>query len=313
MKILLQIVTLFLLLLPDKLLAQKAIDNYTSSSVLSEGIWFRIAVTEDGIYRIDYSKLKQLGLMNPSNPRIFCNNFGQLSYYNNAPKPDDLKELSIFISGSDAILNEGEYLLFYGKGTGRWKYNQLTGEYDYLRHNYSDTAFYFITSGTTEGKRVKTAVEPADLPNFLSSESDALFIHEIETENLIKSGREWFQPISSIRGITINPGFTDLITSEKLKYRIRVAARASVPTIFRLYEGETVKKSLQVQAINLFDYTGTYAGITDSAGSINTASLSPVFEIRFFNNGESGAYGWIDYIKFQGRKSNSFSGTGYAI
>jgi hypothetical protein len=119
----LQIFTFYLLLLSVNLNAQKAKDIYSSSSVLSSGDWFRIAVTSDGIYRIDYSKLKQLGLANPSNPRIFCNNWGQLSYYNNAPKPDDLKEMSIYTStGVDGIFNEGDYLLFYGKSTGRWVY-----------------------------------------------------------------------------------------------------------------------------------------------------------------------------------------------
>ena len=92
----LQILSFFLVLLPINLYAQKGKDSYSSSSVLSSGKWFRIAVTEDGIYRIDFAKLKQLGLMNPSEPRIFCNNFGQLSYYNDAPRPDDLKELSVF-------------------------------------------------------------------------------------------------------------------------------------------------------------------------------------------------------------------------
>ena len=90
-----QILSYYLLLLSVNLYAQNAKDSYSSASRLSSGKWFRIAVTADGIYRIDYSKLKQLGLENPSNPRIFGNNFGQLSYYNDDPKPDDLKELSI--------------------------------------------------------------------------------------------------------------------------------------------------------------------------------------------------------------------------
>jgi len=215
---LLQILTFYLLLLPINLCAQNAKDSFSSSSVLSSGEWFRIAVTADGIYRINYSKLKQLGLVNPSDPRIFCNNFGQLSYFNNAPKPDDLKELSIFtFTGSDGIFNEGDYLLFFGKGTGRWIYNKTAREYDFLRHNYSDTAYYFITSGSTREKRVIAAVDPSQPASYNSSESDALFIHEQENENLIKSGREWFQPISTVRGIGINPGFTDLLTSEKGK------------------------------------------------------------------------------------------------
>ena len=36
---------------------------------------------------------------------------------------------------------------------------------------------------------------------------------------------------------------------------------------------------------------------------------SPVFDIRFFNNGETGAHGWLDRIILQGRRLNSFSGT----
>jgi len=124
-----------------------------SSSVLSNGTWFKIAVTQDGIYRIDYSKLKQLGISNPAKPRLFANNWGQLSYYNNSPSPDDLQETAIYISGSDSLLNEGEYLLFFGKGTGKWIYNDTLNEYSYLRHNYSDTACYLLPPAHIRGKR----------------------------------------------------------------------------------------------------------------------------------------------------------------
>lgn len=306
MRRLLQILSVYLLFLPVNLYAQKAKDSYSNSSVLSSGEWFRIGIISDGIYRIDYSRLRQMGLTNPSNPRIFSNNHGQLSYYNSDPAPDDLKELSIYTSNdNDGIFNDGDYLLFFGKGTHRWIYNKTSKLYDFLRHNYSDTTFYFITSGSTPGKRVATVTEPSQDANYFSLESDALFIHEQENENLIKSGREWFQKILNL---PVNPGFTGLVKGEKINYRIRVAARASVRTTFSLYEGTTIKKNIQVPGTNLFNYTGTYAQITDSAGSILPGSASPVFEIRFANNGEAGAKAWLDYVRFQGRKTNSFTG-----
>ena len=116
-------------------------------------------MTEDNIYRIDYSRLKQLGLEYPSNPRIFGNNLGQLSYYNDGPRPDDLREIAIYTyTGTDGVFNEGDYLLFYGKGTNRWIYDNTTGDFSYVRHNYSDTAFYFITSGPAQGKRIGPAM-----------------------------------------------------------------------------------------------------------------------------------------------------------
>src|ERR1035437_11188443 len=171
-------ISVCMLLLSANLNAQNFKDSYSSTSKLSAGKWFRIAVTSDGIYRIHYSKLRQLGLENPSNPSIYGNNFGPLSYYNDAPKPDDLKELSVYInSGSDGIFNEGDYLLFFAKGTGRWIYNQTTQEYNFQHHNYSDTAFYFITSGPTPGKQIIDVVEPSQPATYTSSESDAFFVH----------------------------------------------------------------------------------------------------------------------------------------
>ena len=305
-----QILSFWLFILPFSISAKSAGESYSSSSVLSSGEWFRIAVTADGIYRIDYSKIKQLGLKYPSNPKIFGNNYGQLSYNNDDPRPDDLKELQILtVNGTDGIFNEGDYLLFYGKGTGRWIYNERTRDYDFLRHNYSDTAYYFITSGLTPAKKIKIA-DTTSLPaNYYSAKSDALFIHEQEDENLIKSGREWFQPISTIRGISITPAFSDFISSERIKYSMRIAARASVSTIFRLYEGDIMRKSLQMESINPYNYTGTYAQITSDTGSFISGAASPSFEVKFYNNGENSAKGWIDWVKIQGRKYNSFTGS----
>ena len=306
MKRFIYIVLSVIMMMPVRVTAQTG-NNYASSSVLSSGQWFKIAVTSDGVYRIDYSKLRQLGLTNPSNPRIFGNNQGQLSYYNNDPRPDDLKELPVSITGNDNSLNEGEYLLFYGKGTNRWTFNPSTGDYDFTRHNYSDTAFYFLTSSPVPGKMITTADEPAQQENYFSNVSDALYIHEQEIQNIIKSGREWFQPVSTVKGIAVNPGFTDILTTEKLKCSYRVAGRSSTTTTFSLSEGETLRKTTHVQAVNLFDATGTYANISSDTALTTPGSSTPAYEIRFSGTGE--AYGWLDWLKLQGRRSNNFSGS----
>lgn len=303
------ILLLLLILCQGNIGAQPAGDNFAASSVLSSGQWFRIAVLKDGIYRIDYSGLKQLGLTNPSQPRIYSNNFGQLSYFNNDPRPDDLQEVAIMMmTGNDGIFNEGDYLLFYGQGTGRWKFNASSGDYSYTRHNYSDTAFYFLTSGPVQGKSISYSQNQSGIVNYSSNQSDVLFIHEQEDENLIKSGREWYQPVSALKGLAINPGFTDIVLTERIKTRIRVLGRASVQTLFRLYEGETVRKSLQIQAVNLYATTGTYAQITDSTGTMYPLSSSPTYEIRFFNNGQISANGWLDFIWLRARRYNTYGG-----
>jgi hypothetical protein len=302
-----QILPVFILLFSAQLPAQYSKDSYSSTSKLSSGLWFRVAVTSDGIYRIDFTRLRQLGLQNPEEPRLFGNNYGPLSYYNDDPKPDDLKEMPIAVyTGSDGIFNEGDYILFYGQGTGRWIYNAGSGRYDYKHHEYSDTAFYFLTSGLPgQGKKMQVYNEPAQAASYTSSQSDVLYVYEKDEENIRKSGRDWFQQISTLH---IEPGFKDLIPSENVKYSVRVAARAPVISGFGLYEGVTLRKNIVVQAVNLYDYTGTYFQITDSAGSIPVSSPAPAFDLKYLNNGDAGMRGWLDRITFQGRVPNTYSG-----
>ena len=283
--------------------------NYSSSSVLASGKWFKIPITGDGIYRIDYSKLKQLGLTDPSNPKIFTNNCGQLSYYNDGTAPDDLREIAVFTSkGNDGIFNEGDYLLFYGQGTGRWIFNSATGDFSYLRHNYSDSAFYFLTSGGRQGNRSAAAEMAASQPNHFSSSSDALFIHEEESENLLHSGREWYQPVSSSKETIIETGFSDLTTAEKINYKLRVLARSSSSTSFRLSENGTAVGNVTVPGIDPSSSTGIYAQSAMLEGDFAPSSGSPVLNLQFLNNGSVSATGWIDYVIVHARKYNKFDG-----
>ena len=112
-------------------------------------------------------------------------------------------------------------------------------------------------------------------------------------------------------GFQISQLIRDLQISLSLKVLntdLRVAARSSVQTIFSLSEGSSLRKSVQVPPVNLYNYTGTYAEITDSTGKTEVGSSSPVYEVSFNNNGEPGAYGWLDYLQLKARRSNIFSG-----
>jgi hypothetical protein len=288
----------------------RANEPFAGTSVLNTGKWYKIAIKENGIYRIDYSKLRQLGLTNLSNPRIYGNNSGQLSYYNSDPKPDDLKEVSILlVKGSDDIFNEGDYLLFYGKGADRWDYNAAANTYTFVGHNYSDSAYYFLTSSQLPGKQITNQPSITDPAGYLSNSFDALYNHESDNENLIKSGREWFQPVAAASGITIDPKFTDIITSENIEFTYRVLGRSSIPTMFRLYEGENLRSGTLVPEVYLLSSTGTFAAESMTTGVSLPASSSPVYIMKFFNNGEQGAKGWLDYVRLRGRALISFSGS----
>lgn len=275
--------------------------HYAEESLLNTGKWHRITVTGEGVYRIGYAKLVELGFTNPSGVRIFGNNVGQLSFFNNVPSPDDLQEIPLEISkGQDGIFNEGDHIYFYAIGTHRWKFDDNSDKYLYLRHDYADTAVYFITEMAGSPEVIMPVAAPVQTANYSTGSYDVMYIREEETENLIRSGREWYQPMSVLRAVEVDPGFTGLVAGEPLSYRIRVAGRSPVPSMFRLLSGGETLLSLMVSEVNMYNTTGTYARYAESEGTI-PYTPTPAFEVRFFNNGESSAMGWLDYIVLQGR------------
>ena len=304
-----RIVALLIMITCSGISAQVTKENYTPVSFLSEGKWFKIAIIRDGIYRINFSELKNLGLEYPSNPRIFGNNCGQLSYINDGSGPDDLREIPLYESaGRDGVLNEGDFILFYGQATSRWEYDTINREFYFRGHNYSDTAFYFITSDATGGKRIMPSQEPVAPAKYISESSDVSYIHEIESENLIKSGREWFEPMTYLRDTEIDPGLKDLILSEPLIYNIRLVARSPSLTSFRFFQEGSLITEIQVPAVDMSSTTGTYAQIAISSGTVLPSIQSPDFAVRFLNNDEISARAWIDYVTIQARKLNTFEG-----
>jgi hypothetical protein len=282
--------------------------KYTSSSMLSSGRWIRIAVTGPGIYRIDFSQIKNMGFTDPAAVAMFGNNTGQLSFYNDGTAPDDLRQVAFMTEkGSDNVFNDGDYILFYGEGTHRYSYNEATGIYDFVRHHYSDTAFYFITSRAGSALQVKDAVPAAGEPVLFPNTTDVCFRYETEGTNLLRSGREWYQQVIPEKENTVDPHFRNLSAGEQIRYRVRVLARSDSESRFILRQGASVIRTLTVPAVNPADLNGIYASIITAEDSCLAGSSSPEFSVTFSGSGNLSASGYIDYIDLQGRAQLNYS------
>lgn len=98
---------------------------YKANSVLATGSWYKIALKDPGIYKIDVSFLNNLGIntssLSSASIRIFGNGGGMLEEENAIIPQDDLSEISIMINdGNDGIFNGSDYFLFYGEGPDIW-------------------------------------------------------------------------------------------------------------------------------------------------------------------------------------------------
>lgn len=172
----------------------------TYQSVLGEHTWVRMAVAQEGIYKLDYATLSAMNIdmehLNPDEIRIFGNPSGALPEKNAEERPDDLTELAIYVSGAnDGSFDEGDYVLFYGQEPTRWNLLQGSGKvYERERNYYTDSTYYFLcVDSGLPGLRLGTqASMPVDDVTAVITEFPDFAWHEEELFSPYNIGRNWF-------------------------------------------------------------------------------------------------------------------------
>jgi len=177
------------------LFAVTAARSYAQSSVLRSGSWYKVAVSQNGVYKITYDDFRKMGFdagaTDPRKIRIYGQAGGMLPQPNATVRPYDLVEHTIFVSGeADGTFNSGDYILFYAQGADRAAYDVNRSIIAYESNLYSKQNYYFITIGDSNGKRIATQESlTGDYP-VISEYTDFVY-HELDSYNELKSGREW--------------------------------------------------------------------------------------------------------------------------
>ncbi len=169
------------------------VDNYTNTSILNaSGKWIKIKVEENAIYRLTYEDLQSWGL-NPAKTKIYGYGGWILNeYFSTQVYIDDLPEVATWVSGADNKLEQGEFLLFYGRGTVKWSYNTSTKEYVHENNPYSTYGVYFLTDAVSgEPKRMETKTSEITASTILTSYEDYK-LHEKDEYSIAKTGRELY-------------------------------------------------------------------------------------------------------------------------
>ena len=154
-------------------------------SVLNKNTWYKIGVTEDGVYAIDLNGL------DPERIRLFGNVTGMLPEANSKQRIDDLTEIPIQVnSASDGSIQ----VLFYGKSPVDMVLNDQ-GFYSYEPNYYTDTTFYFLCVDSDLNGQLRIQDNPqvsttATTP-VISVFPDYLY-HDSEELSPFASGRKWY-------------------------------------------------------------------------------------------------------------------------
>ncbi|MCR5659840.1 MAG: type IX secretion system sortase PorU [Bacteroidales bacterium] len=209
--------------------------NNTYTSVLSEHSWYRLSVTKEGIYKLDYATLQAMGVdmntLNPNKIRIFGNPSGALPEKNSRTRPDDLTEMAIFVEGAeDGTFDQGDAVLFYGQEPTRWRMVNSSGNtYARERNYYTDTTYYYLCpDGGVNGLRVgeKPSLDVESATTVIYEFPDFVW-HEEELFSPYSLGQNWFGERLAMEDslLSLQFHFPNLAKNKPLKVKSKVFGR----------------------------------------------------------------------------------------
>jgi hypothetical protein len=167
------------------------------NSVLANGQWVKFDAPTEGIYKIDRAKLESFGFnvstIDPRTIKIYNNSGKVLSEKVTTPRPVDLIENAIIVVGeNDGIFDQGDYILFYGRGSQFRDFDPVSKTIQKFNHPFSAINYFWITTGGDNGKRVQTKSSLNTTEDYVQTSTAAFADYEVDKINLAKSGRQYF-------------------------------------------------------------------------------------------------------------------------
>ena len=179
--------------------------DFVTESVLQNGSgeWFKIALQNDGIYKINYDFLAAMGIdmsnLNPRDVHVFGNGDGKLPELNSVYRTDDLVQNSVqYFGADDNVFNQNDFILFYGWGPNRWRANG-TEEFEQVKNIYSDYSYYFININSERASaEITTKPIITDAPDETIAVYDYRACYENDLISLIGGGQRWYGELFDI-------------------------------------------------------------------------------------------------------------------
>ncbi|MEI6853448.1 MAG: type IX secretion system sortase PorU, partial [Bacteroidota bacterium] len=301
---------LFSLIVSFSFAQQAAHKQFAAHSVLAEGRWFKIATIVEGVYQLTYADLIASGATPPFNAndfRLFGNGGSMLPEKIADFRFDDLKEKAVQVAdGGDGFIDNNDYILFYGEATSKWSYSFNTQSFGHQLNYYADSSYYFFTFDKGMGQRVEMAPLITDAPNLTVDCFNEHVFHELDSVNLIKSGKQWLGEVfDDITPKSFSFVLPDLSDTAMLTARINLMARCMQESAFQVnLNGFSIADTLLPVDGNV---NSEYSKSSTLQFDVLPSSDSIKIEISY-NKPEVSSQGWLNYIELQGVRKLVYRG-----
>lgn len=273
--------------------------SFSQSSVLSTGSWYKVGITETGVYKISRADLETLGAnigsLDPTSIKVFGNGIGGVLPQSNAEaRPFDLIENAIQIVGEeDGSFDQNDYLLFYGVGPDKEEWS--TTGFEFEKNIYSDTAFYFITIDTDTGKRIENIPSEPGSGVVINTYDDHI-VFESDENNIIGSGRKWYGELLST-GESLDHSYELSGIGSDIEIEVTGVSQSAEQNAFEVSAGGTLLGSIELASIPTGDGTTYDIKGREGSGFYTIEQIEDLqLQILFEGNSPS-ARGFLDNYK----------------
>ncbi|MBA4250181.1 MAG: hypothetical protein C0425_01395 [Chlorobiaceae bacterium] len=290
-----------------------------NNSLLSTGRWYRFEAPDEGIYRITRAMLSSYGInpatVDPRTIKIYNNGGMVLPEANSSAVPLDLVEIAISVVGeSDGVFNENDYILFYGRGVNFWNPDTVINRVTRVKHPYSKENYFWITVGTTPGKRIANKVSLNVVNPIVKNTSQAFVFFEEDIINIGNTGRMFlgdeFNPNSRSR--TYMNKLESYKPASEIIYRYQVVNASSNDFLMTIEESGRTILSRNLWGFGTYQYSH---GLSDSMTFRNNVTIAgDRSTLRFtFNASASNDRAFLDFFEIFYQRMLSYDNAPYTF
>lgn len=265
-------------------------------SLLSAGRWWKMTVTDEGMYRITTTDIPELQGIALNNIGVYGGGGGMLSLYNSEVSADGLQPIAIDIEdhNGNGLFDAGDAVLFFGEGADRWYYSTPDERWEFERHAYATSNHYFLTIDAAAPLHIAAAPSVAATTT-VTTYTDVAHIDN-DLVNIFRTGQKWMGEKFSVsqpsRTFTLQTaGNSDGI----VKLRYALANHATASSQFNI---KTAGYNNNISIGHRTVYSTTLDAVTSTATGFT-------FTITF-TAGESNAAGYLDFIELNSHAPMTF-------
>lgn len=291
--------------------------DYPASSRLQDHDWFRFTVAKDGVYRLTYDFIRDIGVdvngLSSDRINIYGNHFGLLPFVNNVDRPTDLIPNNIeVVDGGDGVFGSGDYLLFYASGAQRWDLNDTL--FKHTKNVYTDSASYFIGIDVDAPFRIQPVALTTDAPTHTVTRFRDRQVIDRDLVNLIKSGRTWFGEVYDITTTyTYNFETPNLVNTEPIVLEVDGVARTfnsgaiTNYSTFTVSSGSSFSGTISVAGVTN-SYTGPQGRLYHQNMTWNAGGSNVPVAVTFNKFDPITSVGWMNYLRLNCTRELRMSG-----